>query len=259
MRNIKLTIQYDGGNYHGWQSQPNGISIQQMIEEAIFTITQEKSRLSASGRTDAGVHAISQVANFKTNSVLDSVKIQKGLNSILPKNIVILDAEEVPLNFHAMKFAKKKLYRYYIYNSSIPDAFSFRYAKYIPYFLNVFSMKIAFKYFLGTHDFSAFKSSSCEAKTTIRTICRIDMSQKFSENSKNSIIKSSFAPCQIIIEIEGNGFLKNMVRNIVGTLIEVGREKLAPEDVKKILDSRDRKKAGPTASPHGLFLVKVFY
>lgn len=259
MRNIKLIIQYDGGNYHGWQFQPNGISIQQLIEEAIFTVIQEKSRLSASGRTDAGVHALSQVANFKTNSMLDTSKIQKGLNSILPKNIVILDAEEVPLDFHAMKFAKKKLYRYYIYNSSIPDAFSFRFAKYIPYFLNVSSMEIALKCFLGTYDFSAFRSSSCEAKTAIRTICRVDIFQKFSENSKNSIIKPSFNPCQITIEVEGKGFLKNMVRNIVGTLIEVGREKIAPEDVKKILASRDRRKAGPTAPPHGLFLVKVFY
>jgi tRNA pseudouridine38-40 synthase len=172
---------------------------------------------------------------------------------------VILEAEEVPLDFHSIKFAKKKIYRYYIYNSSIPDAFSFRYAKYIPYFLNVSSMKIALKYLLGTHDFSAFRSSQCTAKSATRSIYRVDISQNFSDKSKKNIIKTSFTPCQIIIEIEGNGFLKNMVRNIVGTLIEVGKGRLAPEDVKKILNSKDRRKAGPKAPPQGLFLVKVFY
>jgi|TARA_B100000315_G_scaffold195228_1_gene186034 tRNA pseudouridine38-40 synthase len=259
MRNIKLTIQYDGSNYHGWQIQPNGISIQQVIEEAIFSITKKEPKLTTSGRTDAGVHALSQVANFKTTSMLDTDKLQKGLNSILPKDIVILDAQEVPLDFHARICAKKKLYRYDIYNSPFPDAFSFKFAKFIPYCLNASSMKIASQHFLGKHDFSAFRSSSCEAKTTVRTIYKIDLSQKFSNNTKNSINKLSFTPCWITIEVEGNGFLKNMVRNIVGTLIEVGREKLVPEDIIKILASRDRKNAGPTASPHGLFLVRVFY
>lgn len=259
MRNIKLTIQYDGTNYHGWQFQPNGISVQQVIEEAVFKITKEESRLAASGRTDAGVHALSQVANFKTHSMLEAAKFQKGLNSILPKDISILDAQEVPLDFHAKACSRKKLYRYVIHNSPIPDAFSFKYAKAIPYFLNFSSMEIASQYFLGTQDFSAFRASSCEAKTTVRTIYKIDLSRKFSESSKNSTNKLSFAPCRITIEVEGNGFLKNMVRNIVGTLIEVGREKLAPEDIKKILTSRERKNAGPTAAPHGLYLVKVFY
>lgn len=259
MRNIKLTIQYDGTNYHGWQFQPNGISIQQVIEEAIHSITQEEPSLTASGRTDAGVHALSQVANFKTHSMLNTDKMQKGLNSILPKDIVILDAQEVPLNFQARICAKKKLYRYDIYNSPFPDAFSFKYAKFIPYFLNIPSMKIASQHFLGTHDFSAFRSSSCEAKTTVRTIYKIDVSQKFYDNSKNNPDELSFSPCMINIEVEGNGFLKNMVRNIVGTLMEVGRKKLASEDIKKILASGDRKNAGPTAPPHGLYLVKVFY
>ena len=259
MRNIKFTIQYDGTNYHGWQIQQNGISIQQVIEEAIFSITKKKSRLTTSGRTDAGVHALSQVANFKTSSMLDTNKLQKGLNSILPKDIVILDAQEVPLDFHSQICAKKKLYRYDIYNSPFPDAFSFKFSKLIPYFLNVSSMKIASQYFLGTHDFSAFRSSSCEARTTVRTIYKIDLSQQFLGNNKNSTNKLSFTPCRVTIEVEGNGFLKNMVRNIVGTLIEVGREKLVPEDIKKILTSRDRKNAGPTAASHGLFLVKVFY
>ncbi len=259
MRNIKLTIQYDGTNYHGWQVQPNGISIQQVMEEAIFRITQEKSKLTASGRTDAGVHALSQVANFKTNSMIDPTKVQKGLNSILPKDIVVLNAQEVPLNFQAQKFAKRKLYRYYIYNSQVPDAFSYKYAKYIPYFLDVASMKIAAQYFLGTHDFSAFKSASCEAKTSSRTILNFDVYQKLSENSKDSVLHSSFEPCQVILEVMGSGFLKNMVRNIVGTLIEIGRGQRTPEDIKKILASKDRRKAGPTAPPQGLFLVKVFY
>ena len=259
MRNIKLTIQYDGTNYHGWQFQPNGVSIQQVIEEAIFSITQEESILTASGRTDAGVHALSQVANFKTYSKLDATKMQKGLNNKLPKDIVILDAQEVPLDFHAKISAKKKLYRYDIYNSQVPDAFCFKCTKLIPYFLNVPSMKIASECFSGTHDFSAFRSSSCEAKTSVRTIYKIDVSQKFFDNSKNNTDKLSFDPCLINIEVEGNGFLKYMVRNIVGTLIEVGREKIVSEDIKKILVSRDRRKAGPTAPPQGLFLVKVSY
>lgn len=259
MRNIRLIIQYDGTNYHGWQFQPNGISIQQVIEEAIFSITQERSRLIASGRTDAGVHAISQLANFKTGSLLETTKMQKGLNSILPKDIVILETQEVPLEFHSTVIAKRKIYRYYIYNSQIPDAFSFRYAKFIPYFLNVSSMKLASNYFTGTHDFSAFRSSSCEAKTAVRTIFRIEVSQKLSDTGKNSDTENFFDPCQITIEVEGNGFLKNMVRNIVGTLIEVGRKKLEPETIKKILASRDRREAGPTASPQGLYLVQVFY
>ena len=259
MRNIKLIFQYDGTNYHGWQFQLNGISIQHEIEEAIFSITQEKPRLTASGRTDAGVHALSQVANFKTHSTLDTYKIQKGLNSILPKEIVILNAEEVSLDFNANIFARKKIYRYDIYNSPVPDAFSFKYSKFIPYFLNVSFMRTASHHFLGTHDFSSFRSSSCEAKTPVRSIYRIDILQKFSGNKKNSMDKHSFPPCRITIEVEGNGFLKQMVRNIVGTLIEVGREKLAPEDINNILASKDRRKAGPTAPPHGLFLVEVFY
>lgn len=259
MRNIKLTIQYDGSNYHGWQFQPNGLSIQQVIEEAIARITQVKHRLNASGRTDAGVHALMQVANFKTGSMLDTAKLQKGLNSALPKDIVILDAEEVPLDFHAKKSSKKKIYRYYIYNSRVPDAFSFRYAKYIPYYIDVPLIKEASKYFLGTNDFSAFRSSSCEAKTTTRTIFRLDVSQNISNDVEDKGMNSDFKPCQIVIEVEGNGFLKNMVRNIVGTLIEIGRKKLPPESIKDILASRDRKQAGPTASPNGLFLVKVFY
>lgn len=259
MQNIKLTIQYDGSKYHGWQRQLNGISVQQVIEEGILKITQEKPKLNASGRTDAGVHALSQVANFKTSSSIDPIKIQKGLNSILPKDIVVLSSERVPLDFKSNIQAKRKLYRYYIYNSQIPDAFSYKYAKYIPYFLNVDSMKMAAKHLLGTHDFSAFRSASCEAKTTTRTILSVEVSQKFSDNCKNTAVKPTFEPCQISLDVLGNGFLKNMVRNIAGTLIEVGKGKFAPEDMKTILDSKDRSKAGPTASPYGLFLVKVFY
>jgi len=259
MRNIKLTIQYDGTNFHGWQTQPNGVSIQQVIEEAIFSITQERSRLKASGRTDAGVHALSQIANFKLNSPLDVIKLHKGLNSKLPKNIVILEAEEVPVDFNAQLSAKKKLYRYYIHNSRIPDAFSYKYSKHIPYFLNVSSMQIAADFLLGTHDFSAFRASSCEAKTATRAIYKLEVSQNFSIKNKSAMPESSFKPCEIIIDVLGSGFLKHMVRNIVGTLMEVGRGKILPEEIKEILLSRDRKKAGPTAQPQGLFLVEVFY
>lgn len=259
MRNIKLTIQYDGTNFHGWQTQPNGVSVQQVIEEAIFSIIQERPKLKASGRTDAGVHALSQIANFKLNSPLDVQKIQKGLNSKLPKNIVILGAEEAPLDFDAKIFAKKKLYRYYIYNSKIRDAFLYNYSKFVPYFLNAPLMKIAAEHLIGAHDFSAFRSSSCEAKTATRTIYKLEVSQKFSIKNKNYMPESSFKPCEITIDVLGSGFLKYMVRNIVGTLMEVGRGKLSPEEIKEILVSRDRKKAGPTAQPQGLFLMEVFY
>lgn len=245
MRNIKLTIEYDGKEFNGWQKQPNKLNIQGTIEQAIQVITGEEVELNASGRTDAGVHAFGQVANFKTNSNIPIEKIAIALNSNLKKSIRIISAEEVEEKFHSRLTCKQKTYRYVINNTELSSAIYRNLETHIPQKLNIDKMKKAIKYFEGEHDFKAFKSSGTSSKSSVRTIYKAEIIEM--PNNR------------IYIELTGNGFLYNMVRIISGTLVEVGLEKINPDDIPNIIDSKDRSLAGKTLPPNGLYLVNVEY
>lgn len=244
MRNIKLTIEYDGKCYNGWQKQPNKLNIQGEIERAIYNITKEEVDLIGSGRTDAGVHALGQVANFKTNSQISIEKLPLAINSQLKNSIVIKEAEEVNERFHSRYNAKRKTYRYIINNSKCGTAI-YRNLEYsYPFKLDAEKMKQASKYFEGEHDFKAFKSSGTSSKNSVRTIYKAIVKQ---EGEK------------IIIELTGNGFLYNMVRIISGTLLDVGLGKIQPEEIPEMIESKDRQRTGKTLPAHGLYLVEVKY
>lgn len=244
MRNIKLTIEYDGKGFNGWQKQPNRLNIQGEIEKAIEEITGEAVELYASGRTDAGVHSLGQVANFKTKSLIEIDKIPIAINSKLKKSIIIKKAEEVEDNFHARYNAKGKKYKYIINNSPVGSAIYRGLEYHMPTKLDVEKMKEAIKYFEGEHDFKAFKSSGTSGKSSVRTIYKAEIKER---NDR------------IIIELTGNGFLYNMVRIIAGTILEVGLGKIMPEDISDIILSKSRTKAGKTLPPHALYLVEVYY
>ena len=244
MRNIKLTIEYDGKDFNGWQKQPNKLNIQGTIEQAIKAVTGEDVELNASGRTDAGVHAIGQVANFKTESKIPIEKFAIAINSRLKKSIVIKKAEEVDERFHSRLNCKKKTYRYVINNSEEGSAIYRNLETHIPQKLNVSKMSEAVKYFEGEHDFKAFKASGTSSKSSVRTIYEA----KVYQNDE-----------KIFIELTGNGFLYNMVRIIAGTLVDVGIGKIKPEQITEIINSGNREMAGKTLPPNGLYLVKVMY
>jgi tRNA pseudouridine synthase A len=244
MKNILLTIEYDGKDFNGWQKQPNKLNIQGEIERAIEEITGEKVDLIASGRTDAGVHALAQMANFKTNSKLPVEKYPIALNTKLKKSIRIQKAEEVEENFHSRYHCKQKTYRYIINNSGQGSSIYRNLEYFIPNKLDVEKMQEAVKYFEGEHDFKAFKASGTSSKSSVRTIYKAKV-EKQGE--------------RIIIELTGNGFLYNMVRIIAGTLVEVGLGKIKPEEISEIIEKKERANAGKTLPPQGLYLVKVEY
>ncbi len=244
MRNIKLTIEYDGREFGGWQKQPKKLNIQGTIEKAIEEITGEETQLIASGRTDAGVHALGQVANFKTNSNIPIEKIPIAINSKIKKSIIIKSAQEVDERFHSRYNCKRKTYRYVINNSKQGSAIYRNLECHIPIKLDVEKMKYAAKFFIGEHDFKAFKASGTSSKSSVRIIYDANV---YTNDER------------IYIELTGNGFLYNMVRIIAGTLMEVGLGKIEPEDIKNIIESKDRKRAGKTLPAHGLYLVNVNY
>lgn len=245
MRNIKLTIRYDGTNYSGWQFQKNAISIQETIQRAVKKIVGHKPAVVASGRTDAGVHALAQIANFKTASKIPLKNLRMALNTTLPDDIVVSRAEEADLEFDSQKDARSKLYRYMIYNKDFMDPFLRRYAAKSFFKIDTALMKEGAKYLVGRHDFTSFRTKdNDERANAVRTIRRIKI-------KKNGNV--------IYIDIEADGFLYNMTRNIVGTLIEAGRGKFKPGYVKEILKNRDKRSCGPTAPAKGLSLVKVRY
>lgn len=244
MRNIKLTIEYDGKKFGGWQKQPNELNIQGEIEQAIKQITGEDAELNASGRTDSGVHALGQVANFKTNSNLDIEKFAVAINSKLKKSIVIKKAEEVPENFHARYNCKGKKYRYIINNSYQGTAIYRDLECHIPQKLDIEKMQEGIKFFEGKHDFKGFKASGTSGKSTIREIYKAEVKQEGE---------------RIIIELTGNGFMYNMVRIISGTIVDVGLGKISPNQIPDIINAKDRTKAGKTLPASGLYLVEVYY
>ena len=244
MRNIKLVIEYNGKGFGGWQKQPNKLNIQGEIERAIFELTGEEVNLIASGRTDSGVHSLGQVANFYTESSIPIQKFAIAINSKLKKSIVIKSAEEVPEKFHSRYSVHSKKYRYIINNSEQGTAIYKDLEYHMPCKLDVEKMKEAVKYFVGKHDFSAFKASGTSSKSSVREIYSAEV-YEIGE--------------RIYIELVGNGFLYNMVRIISGTLVDVGLGKILPENISKIIESKKRENAGKTLPAHGLYLVEVNY
>ncbi len=249
MRNIKLTIEYDGSAYHGWQSQPNGITIQEALESTLARLTGQRPKVVGAGRTDAGVHAEGQVAHFKTESTRACSVLQRGLNALLPDDIVVAAAQEMPLDFHARFSARGKTYRYVILNRRHPSAFARDRCWHIPHPLDVGAMQAAARALLGRHDFSAFRASDCCAGHPHREIRRLEIERADGQKADE----------WIHCVVSADAFLKHMVRNIVGTLVDVGRGRWSPGRVAEILQGRDRTRAGQTAPGKGLFLVSVSY
>jgi tRNA pseudouridine38-40 synthase len=245
MRNFKMIVEYDGTAYCGWQRQENGITIQQVLEEAIQLITGEKVAVIGSGRTDAGVHALNQVGHFKSNSLLPINSIYRGMNSVLPPDIVVKEMEEVAGEFHAQHDVKSKVYVYKICNQRLRPVLGRNYFWHISFPLDLERMKKAAQFLIGTHDFSCFCATGTHVKDRVRTITDIEIKTR-----DDGLIE---------IKVEAQGFLKYMVRNIIGTLVEVGRGKRKPEEMKQIIESRDRTIAGVTAPACGLFLKEVKY
>lgn len=244
MKNIKLAIEYDGTNYVGWQRQPTGPTIQETIETSLKVITGEDIKLLGSGRTDSGVHALGQVAHFRTESRLSISEIQKGLNSILPKDIAIIETEEVDTGFHAQLSARSKTYIYKILNRPFPSAILRDRTWFIPFPLNTLLMNEAARMLLGEHDFRAFTQSESTVKSTIRNVFSAGV------ETRKDILE---------FRIESDGFLKRMVRLIVGTLVQVGKEKITPEQFYGILESGEKTKFVHSAPARGLYLKEVRY
>lgn len=244
MRNIKLTICYDGTRYSGWQSQKNGLAIQDVIQDIIKRMTGARVTVIGSGRTDAGVHAEAQVANFKTKTKIPLKKLQMGLNSMLPKDIAITYIEEAALKFNAQKSAKSKLYRYTIMNNDYMDPLRRHFAAKCFFKLNLSSMRKAAGYLTGRHDFRSFQAADEKERSSVRTIKSIKIEKDGD---------------MVHIYVEADGFLYNMARNIAGTLVEVGRGRFEASYVKEIIAKRDRRSSGPTMPAKGLCMVKVRY
>ena len=245
MSNFKITIEYDGSAYHGWQRQASDRTIQGEIEDALKTMTGNIVSVTGSGRTDAGVHALNQAANFRCATSLTPEAFLKGLNSLLPEDIVITSCKMVSEKFHARYDVKSKVYHYRILNRLLPAAISRHYAWHIRKELDLSAMKEALSYIIGSHDFKAFEGSGSPRASTVRCITNADLVKPDND--------------YLVLKIEGDGFLKFMIRNIVGTLVDVGFNKITPQDFKQIIITKDRNLAGITAPAHGLFLMEVKY
>jgi tRNA pseudouridine38-40 synthase len=252
MRNICLVIAYDGTDFHGWQRQPNAPTVQACLEAAAKRIIREPVQVWGSGRTDAGVHALNQVANFKTACPIPCENLVKALNAVLPPTVRVKEAHEVSDKFHARYDVRRKTYRYRILQAPVCSPFLWRFVCHHPYPLDRRRMTEAAPLFEGEHDFTSFAGSeghiegSEEAKSAVRKMFR----SRLLWRPRTSLL---------VYEVCGSSFLHHMVRNIVGTLMEVGKGRLAPQDVVRILEARDRTLAGPTAPAQGLCLVKVEY
>jgi tRNA pseudouridine38-40 synthase len=277
MRNLRLLIAYDGTDFHGWQRQPNALTVQECLESTMERILGEKAQIYGSGRTDAGVHALNQVANFKTDCRIPCENLVKALNDALPPTVRIKDAHEVSAQFHARYDVRSKTYRYRILQAPVCSPFLWRFVWHYPFPLDSERMGEAAKLFEGEHDFTSFAAvegsageESCPNAGADRDGPRRD-SQSAREPAAHKIetamVRRIFTSrilrrprtSMLIYEVSGNGFLHHMVRNMVGTLLEVGRGKLEPSGILRILNARDRTMAGPTASAQGLCLVRVEY
>ena len=244
MRRFKLILEYEGTMYHGWQVQPGLPTIQGVLQEILFRIAGAPVQVTGAGRTDAGVHALGQVASFSADLRLDPPTLRRALNASLPRDIVVCQAEEAPLDFDARRSARCKAYRYTILRRDYPSAWMGRHTLYVSGPLDADAMAEAARAVVGTHDFSAFRAATCAAKSPVRSV--MDASWRVAGDLYQ-------------FEITANAFLQHMVRILVGTFLDVGRGKRAPTDVADVLASRNRRCAGKTAPPHGLCLVEVQY
>jgi tRNA pseudouridine38-40 synthase len=265
MRNIRLTLAYDGGDFVGWQVQPNGRSVQAIVEQAIEKLTGESPRLMAAGRTDSGVHALGQVANFPSACSIPCEKIRRGLQTYLPQDVSVLSVEDVPADFHATYSARRKRYRYVIHQSPVRSPFLERYVWPRSEILDVDRMQQAADELLGTHDFRCFESHFPNKATSIRTVleARLFRAGGWAVWNPSSLNAPQSSPENtgpfLCFEIVADGFLYNMVRAIMGTLVNIGRGYWPPEEMRKIIDRQDRSLAGETAPAQGLYLVSVDY
>ena len=262
MRNLRLIISYDGTDFHGWQRQPDAPTVQECLESAIERILGEKVQVSGSGRTDAGVHALNQVANFRTACKIPCENLLKALNNTLQPTVRVKDVREVPLRFHARYDVRSKTYRYRILQAPVASPFVNRFVWHYPFPLDVVRMARAAKLFKGEHDFTSFAAAEGtvgEERSATTSVSRGSAEATLTRTIFTSRILRRARTCMLIYEVTGSGFLHHMVRNIVGTLVEVGRGKLEPADITRILQARDRTLAGPTAPAQGLCLVKVDY
>jgi tRNA pseudouridine38-40 synthase len=247
MRTVKLTLQYDGTNYVGWQRQATGLSIQCLVEDALAPIEGGAVTVHGAGRTDAGVHALAQVASVSLEASLDAATLGRALNAVLPEDVRVIHVEEMPRSFHARFDARAKTYEYRILNAPFADAFMFRYAWHVAQSLDFERMRAGAVPLVGRHDFAAFQGTGSPVQSTERTVEEIRWEPGGAFDRP------------LVFRVTGDGFLRHMVRNMVGTLVEVGAGRLAPARVREILESRSRAQAGPTAPARGLFLVKVRY
>lgn len=262
MRTFKLTLAYDGTAYAGWQVQPGRPTIQEALEAAVERVTSQRVRIVASGRTDAGVHALGQVAGFSADVSLPCEVLRKALNANLPPDIAVLDAAEVPAGFHPIRDAQRKRYRYQLYDGPVRDVFALRFAWHYPYGrLDVPAVQRAAEPLQGRHDFRSFESSGAPRKTSVRDVFHLDVRRGRAGERPPCIPPGQNAEANdwITVEIEADGFLYNMVRAIVGTLAEVGRGAQPEQWPAEVLAACDRRRGGPTAPPQGLFLVNVGY
>jgi tRNA pseudouridine38-40 synthase len=267
MRNFKLTVAYDGSEFHGWQIQPGQRTIQGALSEIAGKLTGERVTVHGAGRTDAGVHALGQVANFRTRSGLDPGEFQRAFNALLPATIRVLAAEEVAPEFHARWQAVAKTYRYRIARGRVVSPFAWRYALHYPFSLDEAAMAAAAPLVEGEHDFSSFAASSgSEAddreRSPVRLIFRSELIRREPSGGAGgvpSVAEDLSAGPELVYVVRGRSFLRHMVRKICGTLLEVGRGKFRPEDIPPLFELRDRSRSGPTVAPHGLYLVSVEY
>jgi tRNA pseudouridine38-40 synthase len=244
-RKIKLTLAYDGTRYHGWQFQKNGLTIQEVLEDKLRVLTQEPVRVFASGRTDAGVHALGQVCHLETRSLLRPEELERGLNGLLPDDIHIVRAEGVPPGFHARYDARSKVYEYRILNRPEPDVFLRRTTWHVSRPLDLEAVEQGLARIRGEHDFSSFRSAGSGNRNPVRRVLRAELLEH--------------EPGRVSLVFEANGFLRHMVRNLVGTLVDVGTGKVSPADFEEILEAGDRGRAGVKAPAQGLFLMEVRY
>jgi tRNA pseudouridine38-40 synthase len=248
MRTFKLTLAYDGTAYSGWQWQDGQPTIQAAVEAAISSVSGQQARVTGSGRTDAGVHAAGQVAGFSVDTELADDVLGRALQANTPHDIYVLDCSEVSADFHPIRDAICKQYRYLIQDNNRHDVLARHYCWQIPYRLDVAAMQQAARQLIGTHDFACFEAAGSPRKDTIRTINRLSVTLDEQDGIRS-----------ILLEVSANGFLYNMVRNIVGSLVDIGRQSEAIEWLKQLLDSRDRSQAGPTAPAQGLTMTSVSY
>ena len=244
MRNLKLTLAYDGTGFHGWQIQLNLPTIQGELQQALRKLLNHEVSVTGSGRTDAGVHAHGQVANVATTRTMDTDAVLRGLNALLPAAIRVIAVEEVSPDFHARRSARAKIYEYHIWRNPIVSPFNCRYVYAFRYPLNEEAIDTGTTHFIGTHDFTSFCATATDIEDRTRTI--YDASWHRSER-------------EWVFHIRGNGFLQYMVRTIAGTLLKIGQGRLQPEDVPRIFEAKDRRLAGPSLPAHGLHLIEVEY